>query len=201
MKLSAESARLMDFSSRLPVSLPQLKQRHRSLLDRQYRNYARWQSVIAVTGIADCEKTEARPDYLIDNIFVDSHIHFSRPHFRSAFLCSLKFDRFEIRAHIESEKVDLSFKLFLSHLMALLCMFGEEAKTVKMFYIPTCAKKILPENGGIIGPAHINSGSTLAVGHGEIDVWRREEHTKLFLRLVARIKINFETRHDTYHLK
>lgn len=177
MKLTEESSLLADFASKLPIILPDINTDQQSLLSRQYHNYSTWRAAVESIGIMTCERVKSRPNHLNKNDFADI------PKFKSpkrALSYHRVFGNFHLRMHIESDKTDPSIQSVLDHLMAFMCMFGSTTM-VNIFYAPTMAKKMLPKKGDIIGPAHINSGSTLAIGNGEIDVWRLEEHVKLFL--------------------
>lgn len=177
MRLSHTSERLVAFVSNLNIDLPPLHDRHRRLLQRQYDHFVKWAETIEKEAETTHEQTDSKPDRLRDNDFVDPKILARKS--QKAVLCRYKFKNLELRVHVEAEKVDRSLQPLLPHLMAIMCMFGQ-ARTVDIFYVPSSAKKLLPPKGTIIGPANINSGSTLAAGHGPIDVWRREEFAKLF---------------------
>ena len=113
-----------------------------------------------------------------DNPFMDNRI---KSLSEKATLVIFKFENKVINLHIESCKKSqnrYSFSSLTSHLMAINCLFGD-TNHIDIFYIPSGAKKMLPNPDEIIGPMHINSGSTLAIGHGEIDIWRKEEFAKL----------------------
>ena len=176
MKLTKASAKLVEFAEKLPIRLPDLPVEERSLLSRQYDNYSRWRSVIASVSTNICQKVEPRPDHFRDNDFVDPGIKFYRPPYALKYI--QRFRQIELHVHLEDDKKHPSLHALLAHLMAFMCMFGS-SKRIHIFFGPSYAKKVLPKKGCVIGPAHINSGSTLAEGFGEIDVWRLEESAKL----------------------
>ena len=176
MKLSEESARLVSFISILNIDLPRLEPKHHAMLQDQYDHLVRWQTLIESTANSTRQTVKPQTNSLIDNPFVDPRI-LTQQNARAT-LCRCRFRKLEVRMHIEAEHVERSVEPLLGVLMAIICMFGE-AKTVNILYVPSRLQKLLPTQGEVIGPDNINSGSTLAVGHGRIDVWRREEFAKI----------------------
>ena len=182
MRLSKTSEKLVAFVSNLQICLPDVLEEHRWLLQQQCNNFLQWKKVILSTASLKCQQTEITRDHLLENDFVDPRIRRGTP--KASVKYSFKFDKFLLQMHAEGRKFDKSVMNVLPYLMSIMCMFGD-TRCVEVRYSPSHLTKVLPATGEIIGSTHVNSGSTLASGHGRIDVWRQEEHAKLFFHEIS----------------
>ncbi|CAK0778309.1 hypothetical protein CVIRNUC_004589 [Coccomyxa viridis] len=173
--LSPESQRLEAFVS--GIFVPPLSPASQTTLNTQYARLLEWRERVREESSSSCEPTQARADLLADNAFVTSKaIELCG---KTAWLYRCQHGGMQVEVHVECRRPPEGFLAILRHLLCIMLMFGHTDR-VHIDYVPSDAKKCLPAPGEPIGPTHINSGSTLAQGHGVIQCWRAEEHQKVF---------------------
>ena len=175
--LSGESQRLQRFVSGLSVVLPPVSPASQNMLNMQHARLLEWRNLVREDSVCSCEPTRADAGLLADNAFVTpGAIELCG---KRAWLYRCSYGGMQIEVHVEHRQPPAGFQRAMQHLLCIMLMFGRTEK-VHIDYVPSGAKKCLPAPGELIGPPHINSGSTLAQGHGVIQCWRAEEHVKVF---------------------
>ena len=175
--LSAESQRLQRFVSGLSVVLPPLSPASQNMLNMQHARLLEWRNLVREDSMYSCEPTKADAGLLADNAFVTpGAIELCG---KRAWLYRCTYESMQIEVHVEHRQPPAGFRTAMQHLLCIMLMFGRTER-VHIDYVPSDAKKCLPAHDEPIGPTNINSGSTLAQGHGVIQCWRAEEHVKVF---------------------
>ena len=175
--LSAESQRLQRFVSGLSVELPPLSAASQDMLNVQHSRILEWRKRVGDESVCSCEPTTADAGLLADNAFVTpGAIELCG---KRAWLYRCSYKGMQIEVHAEHRPPPAGFLTAMQHLLCIMLMFAHTDR-VHIDYVPSDAKKCLPAPCEPIGPTNINSGSTLAQGHGKIQCWRAEEHVKVF---------------------
>lgn len=157
--------------------MPPLSPASQNMLNMQYERLLEWRGQVRGDSLCSCEPTRARTALLADNAFVTPKAVELCGKVAWLYLCS--YGGMQVEVHVECRRPPGGFLATLRHLLCIMLMFGHTDR-VHIDYVPSDAKKCLPAPGEPIGPTHINSGSTLAQGHGVIQCWRSEEHHKVF---------------------
>lgn len=176
--LTPESSALVDFVQRQLAPTPVAATRWRGRVEAWLRRYA-----------AACETQRAGVKVVLEPV---CRRRIERSHFvapalarelaQQPVLCYRATGSGPVRVtftvRTDAAPHQLALARLATHLMAMAELYGHRGD-VQVLYSPSGARKELPPPGVVIGPAHANSGSTLAVGCGEIECWREEEHVKV----------------------
>lgn len=199
--LQAESEDLLkQFSHvRIPIKRP-LSEFTSGLLSRQYDEYVAVLNDVRYSSITRLEHTNKIPllsrDFMGDDAYAAcdtmSGIKLTR---------SYSWAKVNIYARIlpTSSKPYVEDSCILASLIltTLVWLFADQGDSVTVSYCPFSGQKRLPVDA-ILGPAHVNSGSTLARGRGTIDVWRHEEATKVMIHEAIH-SLRFDFKDDLPH--
>lgn len=176
--LSRHSKEIIDFICSVKVEIPDVSSSGSKLITEQYDRYKDvfedvQQSPVKILKLGNRSLTR-------DTTFMSADIAQSCSSMKNTFKMSMKYGSKSANIILRTSRdwPDDQMSLAVSNLMTISHMFGN-LKDVIVNYCAACQLKTRPFSGDILDPSHVNTGATLASGHGEIDVWRQEEFVKV----------------------
>lgn len=177
-KLTPDSRLLVDFvQQRLapePVEAPRWRGRIEAWLHRYAAACDAQQGAVQVTPVPACRRRIERSHFVAPALALE----LAQQPVRCYRACGA--GPLHVTFTVRSSRTlrELGLAHMAVHLMAMGELYGHRGE-IQVLYSPSGARKTLPPAGVPVGPAHANSGSTLAAGCSEIECWREEEHIKV----------------------
>lgn len=180
MYLSEHSRTIVDFLSSLVIELPDISSAQTNILREQYLRYRDVFEDVQKAPIVSSRLT--KQSMTNDTTFMSDEIGESCSSMSNTFSICKKYGTRSVTVLLKTDRdmPDDQLPFAVSQLMTISHMFGT-LKHLVVNYCAACQLKSRPAPGVTLDPSHVNTGATLAVGHGEIDVWRQEEFVKVLV--------------------